>query len=150
MFILVYSDNELLKSDDTAYTFATHDDARAAMAEQFVESLRREGNEPVLPMDGGDVFDHDVEGLFLGYMYENEAYTDPCEEKWVIFEVPDLPSPKRNPNVAETVRYSCSAMADELLHSADIRWDSAKGGGGHAPAAIELRMGGEVHTYLPA
>ena len=87
MFILIYSDNELLTCDNTVRAFATHDDAWAAMVEEFVDSLRREGDEPVLPVDGGDVYDHDCKGLLLGYMDDREAYTYRREEKWIIFEV---------------------------------------------------------------
>ena len=96
MFVLVWSDNELLASDNRVRTFTTHDDARAAMVEEFVDSLRCEGYEPVLPTDGGDVFDHDVKGLILGYMDDDWAYTEHCEEKWVIFEVPGLFVPQED------------------------------------------------------
>ena len=152
MFVLVWSDNEILASDNTVRTFATHDDAWAAMVEEFVESLRREGNEPVLPTDGGDVFDLDCKGLFLGYMSDNEAFTEHCEEKWVIFEVPDSPTPKRNPNIAETVAYECKGdptfrSREVLLHQATVRWNSGKSFECHAPERVELRIGGTSYEY---
>ena len=150
MFVLIYSDNELLASDNTVETFATHADAWTEMVGRFVDSLRSEGYEPILPTDGGDVYDCDH--LFLGYMNDNEAYTEHCEEKWCIFEVPDSPTPKRNPNVAETVSYECAgdprfSSGGVLLHKATVTWNSGKTFEVHAPERVELRIGGTSYEY---
>lgn len=86
MFVLIHSDNELLEADNEVTVFPTHDAAWTTMVEEFVSSLEKEGIEPVIPVDGGDVCDRE-DRLIVGYVNESEAYTEHCEEKWVIFEV---------------------------------------------------------------
>jgi len=81
-----------------------------------------------------------------------------CDECWVkrswsvMNGKPDSPTPKRNPNVAETVGYECKndplfKSREVLLHQATVRWNSGKSFECHAPERIELRIGGTSYEY---
>ena len=152
MFILIYSGNELLASDNDVRTFETHDEAWANMADRFVDAIRAEGNEPVLTIGGGDVFDRYDNTLFLGYLNDDEAYTEHCEEKWVIFEV-SSPSQSTDETIgARTIDYRCAPdprfrSGEVLSHQATLRWESGKSFECHAPGRIELRVGGTPYEY---
>ena len=89
MFILIYSDNELLKSDNTVEVFPTYDRAYHEMVRQLEEEAARDGltlNEGPGDLTGTDETYGEVG--WCGYLNETEAYLDFRGEcKWVIFEV---------------------------------------------------------------
>lgn len=85
MFILVWSDNELLKSDNTVEVFPTYDRAYREMVRQFEEEAARDGYEIDVAGTDGDI--KDADGFWVGFITEREAYLDNGEAKWVIFEV---------------------------------------------------------------
>ena len=101
MFVLVWSDNELLKSDNTVEVFPTYDRAYHEMVRQLEEEAARDGL--TLSEGPGDLTAVDEYGFetgLVGYLDESEAYLDHHGEcKWVIFEVPDSPT-ERKPYIA--------------------------------------------------
>ena len=85
MFVLIYSDNELLSSDNEVKAFPTYDRAYHEMVRQFEEEAARDGYEIGVADPDGDVTDAD--GFFVGFITKDEAYLEDGEAKWVIFEV---------------------------------------------------------------
>jgi hypothetical protein len=98
MFILIYSDNELLKSDNTVEVFPTYDRAYHEMVRQLEEEAARGGltlNEGPGDLTGTDETYGGVG--WCGYLNETEAYLDFRSEcKWVIFEVPGIFVPQED------------------------------------------------------
>ena len=90
MFVLIYSDNELLSEDNKVKTFKTKDDAHNEMLRQFVDAAANEGIRIVQPDDDGDVVGIDEWGEdtgWVGYITDDCVYLDQPEQRWVIFEV---------------------------------------------------------------
>jgi len=148
MFILIRADEEVLSASNDAKAFSTHHEAWEAMAAEFVDELHKQGYEPG-DMTEEDVFDKE-DGDYIGSITNDAAYLEHASRRWAIFEVPDFPRPKRNPNVAETVSYECTGdprSREMLLHQATVRWDSGKSFACHAPERIELRVGGIPYEY---
>lgn len=137
MFVLTYSENELVDSDNKVRAFAKHYEAWAVMAGELVKSLENAGYDPVLPIDGGEARDHVFHGLILGYLDENDAYTEHCEEKWAIVEVPGKFIPE---DVAK-------GMRDRIREANEMYEDSTLG---EAIAAGDIYKGvcNELEGYL--
>lgn len=92
MFILVHSDNELLKSDNDIMVFHTHKDAYAEMLDQLRDVATDEEIVLADKLEIGDLHDESDDSIdsvrWVGYLYAREAYIDDSEDKWCIFEVP--------------------------------------------------------------
>ena len=92
MFILVYSDGELLSTYNKIEAFSTMKEAYYEMLSQFDGAAADDGLCINVPEGGGDIYGVDEYGLsvgFVGYIVPNEAYLEHTDEKWVIFEVPN-------------------------------------------------------------
>ncbi len=82
-----------------------------------------------------EVGDWTTDELYIGAFFDTVKHT-----------------PKRNPNVAETVSYECAGdptfrSGEVLLHQATVRWNSGKSFECHAPERVELRIGGTSYEY---
>ena len=87
MYALVHCRYEALTVEDEVRLFTTHDAAWEVMTGEFVEANRRNGDEPLLPVEGGDVLDSHDRGTVLGYVDDDFAYMQRGEDRWAIFHV---------------------------------------------------------------
>lgn len=112
MFVLIYSNNELLTSDNTVETFPTYDRAYHEMVRQLEEEAARDGitlSEGPGDLTGTDETYGDIG--WVGYLSELEAYLDHRgEAKWVIFEVPGALIPER----------ACDGFRKSIREAADM------------------------------
>ena len=97
MFILVHSDNELLKSDNEVQAFTTHEKAYAEMLDQLRDAATDEEIEFEDNLEIGDLYDVS-EGIdrWCGYFYMHEAYLETSDNKWCIFELPGFFVPQED------------------------------------------------------
>lgn len=93
MYVLIHSDNELLKPDNGIMVFPTHDKAYAEMVDQLRDAAT---DEEIVLADklevGTDLYDESDYFVYsvrlVGYLDDREAYLETSDDKWVIFEVP--------------------------------------------------------------
>lgn len=89
MFILVYSDNELLSSDNEVSVFKTKVEAYNEMLYQL-DGTAADSGLTINICDDGDVFGIDEDDEYLGWVglvSDNDAYLDYGTHRWAIFEV---------------------------------------------------------------
>jgi hypothetical protein len=141
MYVLIKSDyGQLLGDCEVLGTYETLKDAEKAFAKElWLDAMEcgcdEDGVHTELCADGLPSGEHDR-----------------SEAQWRVFEAQDPTTPKRNPNVAETVSYECKndptfRSREVLLHQATVRWNSGKSFECHAPERVELRIGGTSYEY---
>lgn len=136
MFVLINCNTGVLNDDSRVVgTYASLEEAHEAMVEEIDQVL----------------YDDDPEDKSVSLLHGTAYLNRADAPEWHIFGLRE-PTPKRNPNVAETVSYECKndptfQSGDVLLHQATVRWNSGKSFEVHAPERVELRVGGTSYEY---
>lgn len=89
MFVLIYSDSELLSADNEVNVFKTKDEAYNEMLIQL-DGAAADSGLTIYIRDDGDVFGIDEDGEHLGWIglvSDNDAILDCGTHRWAIFEV---------------------------------------------------------------
>lgn len=98
MYVLIFSDNELLMQDNDAKAFPTYDRAYHEMVRQLEEAAASDGILLEESFGLGDLAGCEADtgdGLgTVGYLEAMEAFLNEGELKWVILELPGAYIPK--------------------------------------------------------